>query len=71
MKTYHNKVYQGHCVKRDVPPVHKSSNVHYDHRDCNNNNDRREDIQTHEQEGDDKNSKQRYTDALQSVRPHR
>lgn len=69
--THHNEVHQGHGVKRDVPPVHQSADVHDDHRDRRDDHQGREYIETHEQERHDEYGQQGYADAPQRVRQHR
>ena len=47
-----------------MPPVHETTDIHYNHRDSYENDEWWEYVETHEQKCNDVNREKRYADAL-------
>lgn len=67
----HNEVYQRHRVEGNVPVEHESAKVHNNHCDGDADDNRRVDVEAHQQECDDEDGQYRDSHAAQRVRPHR
>ena len=69
-KTCHDKIDERHGVERNVPPVHQAKEVGDDHRDGDQDDQRRVQVQSEQDKGDDKDGRSGNAEADEHVAPH-
>ena len=68
--THHHKIHEGDRIKRNVPEIHDAEHVGDYHQDGNEDHDRRMNVKTQEDEGNDENCRHRNAQTGQNVSPH-
>ena len=68
--TYHHKIHEGDRIKRNVPEIHDAEHVGDYHQDGYEDHDRRMNVKSQEDEGNDENCRHRNAQTGQNVSPH-